>query len=451
MLYNIKHDFYISIFSLNFGRPIYWSTNFKVLYTLQSMKLKSVAIAGITALILSSCAKKETNIVKENFDFASQQLTFALQEMQDAVKNESDKSIHERAENGWSELTNPRSIESDGTLLMVPSKDWCSGFFPGELWYMYEYTGDEKWKDIAHRQTIIIEREKYNDRTHDMGFKMYCSYGNAWRLTQNPVYRDVLIQSAKTLITRFNPTVGTIRSWDFNKDIWDYPVIIDNMLNLELLFWATRETGDSTFYNIAVSHAETTMRNHFREDYSSYHVIDYNPETGEVRKRNTHQGYSHESAWSRGQAWAVYGYTMCYRETGNMKFLEHAENVAAYIFNHPNMPEDLIPYWDYNAPNIPDEPRDVSAATCTASALYELSLYSKVNSQKYKDLADKIIQNISKNYKAGLKKDRGFLLLHSTGSVPGDFEIDEPLVYADYYFLEALLRKHKIETTTPNP
>lgn len=413
------------------------------------MNKKNVFYFTIIACALFACkAEKEKNdIVKENFDFASKQLTFALDEMKHSIEYESDKSIHERAEGGWSELTNPRSIELDGTLLMVPSKDWCSGFFPGELWYMYEYTKDEKWKQLAHRQTIIIEREKKNNKTHDMGFKMYCSYGNGYRLTGDSIYRAVLIKSAKTLATRFNPKVGCIRSWDFNKDIWTYPVIIDNMLNLELLFWAAKETKDSTFYNIAVSHARTTMKNHFRNDYSSCHVVDYDTITGLPKAQYTHQGYSDQSAWARGQVWGIYGYTMCYRETGITEFLDQAKHIVYYVFSHPNLPADLIPYWDYNAPNIPNEPRDVSAATCTASALYELSMYDKENAAKYINWANTIIENITKNYRAKLGENRGFLLLHSTGSKPGNFEIDAPLVYADYYYLEALLRKQKLEQT----
>ncbi len=405
--------------------------------------------------ILFSCQKPvEKDIIRENFDFAADQLTFALQEMKFAIENESDASIHERAENGWSELTNPRSLETDGSLLMVPSKDWCSGFFPGELWYMYEYTNDEQWKQHAHRQTILIEREKYNGRTHDMGFKMYCSYGNAYRLTGDTIYRNVLIRSAQTLATRFNPAVGCIRSWDFGKmrwenpeeKDWDYPVIIDNMLNLELLFWATKVTGDSSYYNIAVSHARTTLKNHFREDYSSYHVVDYDSKTGAVRQKNTHQGLNHESAWSRGQVWGLYGYALCYRETGIREFLEHAEHIVNYIFSHPNLPEDLIPYWDYNAPGIPNEPRDVSAATATASALYELYLLDAIHKEQYKKWADTIIENITRSYRAPLHSNHGFLLLHSTGCKPLNFEIDAPLVYADYYYLEALLKKQKIES-----
>ena len=408
------------------------------------MKKNNLIAVLIGIMFLSaSCKKENKDIVVDNFEFAGKQLTYALQEMKFALENESEKSIAARSNNGWSELTNPRSLEPDGSLMMVPSKDWCSGFFPGELWFMYEYTGDEKWKQLAHRQTILIEREKYNGRTHDMGFKMFCSYGNGYRLTENENYREVLIRSAETLITRFNPTVGCIRSWDNVRSHWSYPVIIDNMLNLELLFWASKETGDPKFYDIAVSHAETTMRNHFRPDFSSYHVVDYNPETGDVIVKETHQGYAHESSWSRGQAWGIYGYTLCYRETGKQEFLEQARQIANFIFTHPNLPDDLIPYWDYNAPDIPNEPRDVSAATCTASALYELSALDPENEKKYLAWADKIIENVTDNYRAALHSHKGFLLLHSTGGKMLGFEIDAPLVYADYYFLEALLRKQK--------
>ena len=397
----------------------------------------------VAICLLSACKETKKDIIAENFEFAGKQLSYALTEMEFAIKNESEASIKQRADSGWSELVNPRSLEPDGSLMMVPSKDWCSGFFPGNLWFMYEYTQDERWKALAHRQTILIEREKYNNRTHDMGFKIYCSYGTGYRLTQNPSYREVLIRSAETLITRFCPIVGCIRSWDYVRPHWVFPVIIDNMLNLELLFWATRETGDSTYYNIAVKHATTTMKNHFRSDNSSWHVVDYDPKSGQVIVKETHQGYDHESAWSRGQAWGIYGYAMCYRETGNPQFLEQARKIADYIFSHPNLPQDLIPYWDYNAPDIPNEPRDVSAATCTASALYELSILDPQNKEQYLAWADRIIESVTNNYRAELYSHRGFLLLNSTGGKMLDFEIDVPLVYADYYFLEALLRKER--------
>jgi rhamnogalacturonyl hydrolase YesR len=254
-----------------------------------------------------------------------------------------------------------------------------------------------------------------------------------------------MLQAAYTLITRYNPNVRAIRSWDHGRARWGYPVIIDNMMNLELLFWAFRESGDSTFYNVAVNHAETTMKNHFRPDFGTYHVVDFDTETGATVNRHTHQGYAHETTWARGQAWAIYGFTLCYRETGKPEFLELAKNAANYFFSHPNLPEDLIPYWDFSAPDIPNEPRDASAAAITASALYEMSTYGSQNAAQYKQWADTIIESLTNHYRAEEGTMFGFLLLHSTGHKPHGYEIDVPLVYADYYFLEALLRKQKIE------
>jgi alpha-L-fucosidase len=340
------------------------------------------------------------------------------------------------------ELVSPRTLDSM-QLKLVPSRDWTSGFFPGELWFLYEYTGNNEWKNQAQKFTTNIEREKTNGGTHDMGFKIYCSFGQGYRLTKDAHYKDVIIQSAKTLSTRFNPKVGVIRSWDHHKEQWDYPVIIDNMMNLELLFEATKLSGDSSFYKIAVSHAKTTMKNHFRADYSSYHVVDYDTATGGVRKKQTAQGYADESAWARGQAWGLYGFTMCYRETKNEKYLEHAEHIASFILHHPNLPKDMVPYWDFDAPNIPNEPRDASAASVMASALYELSTYSK-NKNEYRKAADKIIESLTKSYRSPIGENKGFILLHSTGSRPANSEVDVPLIYADYYYLEALLRMKKL-------
>jgi hypothetical protein len=341
--------------------------------------------------------------------------------------------------NSKAELVSPRSLSPEGQLNLVPSKDWTSGFFPGVLWFLYELSGDKKWEVQARLFTSKIENEKMNGGTHDMGFKIYNSFGNGYRLTIDPSYKEVIIQSAKTLSTRFNPKVGCIRSWDHNKDKWEFPVIIDNMMNLELLFAATRMTGDSSFSQIAVRHADTTLKNHFRPDYSSYHVIDYDTITGKVLKKNTHQGYSHESAWSRGQAWALYGFTMCYRETKDLKYLRQAENIAGFILNHPNLPKDLVPYWDFNAPTIPDEPRDASAAAIIASALYELSTFSK-NGSFYRSKADQMMKSLTGNYRSAVGENKGFILIHSTGSKPMNSEVDVPLNYADYYYLEALIR-----------
>ena len=403
---------------------------------------KQIAILALGAGFAACTPQPATNLIEDNMEFAQQQLRFAFDEIDYAIVNESPESRAKREKNGWGELTNPRNSEPDGTLNLVPSKDWTSGFFPGELWFLYEYTQNNFWKKKAQQHTDILEKEKMNGSTHDMGFKVYCSFGNGYRLTQDEHYKEVLLQSARTLATRFKPAAGIIRSWDHSTAKWACPVIIDNMMNLELLFWATKESKDSTFY-----HARTTMKHHFRPDFSSYHVIDYDRITGQVLKKNTHQGFADESAWSRGQAWALYGYTMCYRETRLPEFLEQAQNIEKYLFTHPNMPEDLIPYWDFDAPGIPDEPRDVSAATVIASALYELSLYDPEKGERYRSNADKIIENLTKHYRATLKKDNGFLLLHSTGTKPTNTEVDVPIVYADYYFIEALMRKNKLEKT----
>jgi unsaturated chondroitin disaccharide hydrolase len=244
----------------------------------------------------------------------------------------------------------------------VPSKDWTSGFYAGNLWQIYELTNNPNYKELAKKWTAFIEKEKYNDKTHDMGFKVFSSFGQGLKQDQNnQEYKDIIVKSAQTLSSRYNDTVGSIRSWDFNKKKWSFPVIIDNMMNLELLFEATRISKDSSFHKIAVKHANTTLKNHFREDNSCFHVLDYNPENGAIIKKITHQGFSDASAWSRGQGWAIYGFTMAYRYTKDESYLNKAKATAAFFLNHKNLPEDGIPYWDFDAPNIPNEPRDVSA------------------------------------------------------------------------------------------
>ncbi len=400
------------------------------------MKFKTGLLSLLVVCGACSQVPQKEDVVKDSFDFAGQQLKYAFTQV-DSVKA---KLVEEGS---GKNLVSPRTIEDDGSFKMVVSRDWTSGFFPGELWYMYEYTQDDYWKKKAQEFTANIEDQKTNGGTHDMGFKMYCSFGNGYRLTKDTLYKDILLESAATLITRYKPTIGCIRSWDHSRDKWQCPVIIDNMMNLELLYWAFKETGDSVYYNIATNHARTTMKNHFRDDYSSYHVIDYDTVSGNVLHKHTHQGYSHESAWSRGQAWGLYGYTMCYRETKLPEFLNQAENIANYIFTNPAMPEDLVAYWDFNAPGIPNEPRDASAAAVMACAMYELSMYDTDKAVQYKKWADTIVDSLSKTYRASLNGDYGFLLLHSTGA--HNFERDVPLVYADYYFMEALLKKAKLE------
>ena len=275
-----------------------------------------------------------------------------------------------------------------------------------------------------------------------MGFKVYCSFGSGYKLTNDARYKQVIIESARTLSTRFNPVAGVIKSWD-NRTKWKYPVIIDNMMNLELLFAATQLTGDSSFYKIAVAHANTTMKNHFRPNNSSYHVVDYDTVSGNVIQKTTHQGYANESSWSRGQIWGLYGYIMCFRFTKDKKYLEQAEKIAAFVLEHPNMPEDLVPYWDFDAPKIPNEERDASAGAILASGLYELSIYSK-KGKLYRQKADKIVESLTNNYRSAIGENKGFILLHSTGSRPSNSEVDVPLSYADYYYLEALIRSKKL-------
>lgn len=392
-----------------------------------SVYFKSILLSFITLILFScECNVQNKNLVQTNFIFADKQLTTMCGML------------------GSTDLI-PRSYE-DEKLKLVNSSDWTSGFFPGNLWYMYEYTRDVKWKDLAEIYSTGLEKEKSNGTTHDIGFKLMCSFGNGYRLTNNPEYKKILLEGANTLLTRFNPITGCIRSWDHNKNKWDYPVIIDNMMNLELLYWAFNQTRDSSFYYAASSHAEMTMINHYRDDYSSFHVVSYDTLTGEAVAKNTHQGYSDESAWARGQAWGLYGFTMVYRETGNEKFLKQAQGIADFILSDNNFPADGIPYWDYNAPDLPNAYKDASAAAITASALYELSLYvSNMDKEKYFAAADLILSTLSSiEYLTDKQEDGGFILQHSVGNFPTGGEIDKPIIYADYYFLEANLRRLKI-------
>lgn len=327
----------------------------------------------------------------------------------------------------------PRSFES-GQFTTSNSEWWCSGFYPGSLLYLFEATADSSFLQEANRMLELLEKEQYNTSTHDLGFMMYCSFGNALRLNPQPAYRQVLINSARSLATRFSPVTGCIRSWDSSPE--DFLVIIDNMMNLELLFWAARETGDSSLYELAITHANTTIQNHFREDYSTYHVLNYDPQTGEVKEKKTAQGLHDESAWARGQAWGLYGFVVMYRETKDQKYLDLAVNIANFILTHPNLPADKIPLWDFNT--TPDDKRDASAAAIMASALIELDGYAP--EKGYKETAREILTTLTKNYTAKPGENGNFIIQHCVGHLPANSEVDVPLTYADYYFLEALMR-----------
>lgn len=395
--------------------------------------LKFACIAW-TCLSMLSCQseKNTTDIIQDNVDNAVAQYTLQTDLIEKSGK-----------------ILNPRTIDKNGNIVYVPIDDWCSGFFPGSMWYLHKLTGDPKWKGLAEKYTEDLDSVQYLTWHHDVGFMIGSSYLNGYLMADKAEYKPVIIQTAKSLSTRFRPQAGVIQSWNVDRDWqsqrgWKCPVIIDNMMNLEILFEATRLSGDSTFYNVAVKHADTTLKNHFRADNSCYHVVDYDPETGEVRKKQTAQGFADESAWARGQAWALYGYTVCYRYTHDQRYLDQAQKIYAFIFGNKNLPEDLIPYWDYDAVNIPNEPRDASAAACTASALYEMSTY--LPESGYKETADKIVNSLSSPaYRATVGMNGNFILMHSVGSIPHGQEIDVPLNYADYYFLEALIRKQHLE------
>ena len=335
----------------------------------------------------------------------------------------------------------PRSFNAKGELVTSNSSWWCSGFFPGVLWCLYENSPSSVLLDYARNYTARIEREKNNRGTHDLGFMLYCSFGNGYRITGDTAYRSVMLTGAESLASRFNPTIGCLQSWAASRQ-WQFPVIIDNMMNLEFLFWASKESGDPKYRDICISHADVTMKHHYRPDYSSYHVVSYDPESGQPEVKNTHQGYSDESAWSRGQVWGFYGYVVMYRETKDTKYLEHAKHIAAFLLNHPNMPEDKIPYWDFDAPNIPNALRDASAGAILASALIELSGYvDAALAKNYLDVAETQIRALSSpEYFTETGTYGNFILKRGVGHIPGNSEIDVPLSYADYYYVEALLR-----------
>ncbi len=341
----------------------------------------------------------------------------------------------------------PRNyIAKEGKLVTSNTTWWTSGFFPGSLWYIYEFTKDSAIRAEAERRLDIIEHVKHYTGDHDLGFMIFCSFGNAYRITGNQTYKSVIAEAAETLIKRYRSTTRTIQSWGRMKDSIS-PVIIDNMMNLELLNWVSDEWREPKYKVIAIDHANTTLKNHFRPDNSSYHVLDYDVNTGNVIRKKTAQGFSDESAWARGQSWGLYGYTMMYRFTKESSYLEQARKIALFLLNHPNLPPDKIPYWDYNAKDIPDTYRDVSAGSILASALLELAQY-EVDAKRKKEyiaVVKKILQSLSSDsYRSKPGESGGFILKHSVGSLPGNSEVDVPLTYADYYFLEALLRYKKL-------
>lgn len=415
------------------------------------LKRRSFLFGAALAITASASAflwlSPKTELIKKDFTVAEQQYTRMLRRQTDLTQF-------------------PRTSNKDGSVKSTDIWDWTQGFFPGSLWYIYEYTKNPQWKAAATKWTEALEKAQFLTQHHDIGFVMYCSYGNAIRFEKDPeklaLYRKILIQSAESALTRFDPKVGLIKSWNAkkswdNKTMWQYPVIIDNMMNLEMLCYVSKLTGNPKYKEVAVSHALNTMKNHFRADYSTYHVVDYGPD-GKVLHQQTNQGFADNSTWSRGQGWAIYGFSMMYRETKDERFLEAAQKAADFYLNHPNLPKDKIPYWDFNvgqkgykadwdyeSRKLSYIPRDASAGALVASALLELSTFSK-DKAKYFKPAEQMLKSLSgTEYLARPGTNSNFILKHCVGSFPHNSEIDVPLVYADYYFLEALLRYQKIK------
>ena len=417
------------------------------------MKIKHLIVAAVAVVAMTSCSQpKDYGWVKTGLDRAAAQLLWTAEEIADTNKIPRsiwagydaellERQLEKDFETFKDSLRKKAAPELLGKRRLAGVYDWTSGFFPGSLWYAYELTGGEALKEAAVKFTNLLYPVSHYTQTHDLGFMINCSYGNAHRLAPCDTIPEVLVRTADNLCSRFNKEIGCIRSWDFGA--WNFPVIIDNMMNLDLLFSASKITGNPYYAQVAVIHANTTMANHFREDMTSYHVVSYNPD-GTVEVKQTYQGKADDSAWARGQAWGVYGYTAAYRETGDQSYLDQAVKIADMIMSRVQT-EDAIPYWDYNAPAHADTPRDASAAAVTACGLLELSTMVK-GGKKYFDYAEKILMSLSSDaYLAAEGTNEGFVLMHSTGSLPHGSEVDVPLNYADYYYLEGLQRYMALE------
>jgi unsaturated chondroitin disaccharide hydrolase len=403
--------------------PLAWSAR---LARIGSTFVLPVLLALFGPLAASLEARTLDPPTQHALDFAAQQLTASVAEVGSPTRF-------------------PKSTLADGSWSTEDSGTWTSGFFPGCLWLMFQRTSGSSWHTWAADWTAEMEGEKNDTGSHDVGFKIFCSFGNGYRLTLEPAYRDVVIQGAQSLASRYNPIVGCTRSWD-NRH---FPVIIDNMMNLEILFWAARNGGNPVWYDMALSHALKTRVNHVRADGSTYQLVDYDPSTGAILGKETVQGYATESTWSRGQAWAVYGFTMAYRETGDSRLLETARLVADYFIDH--LPADQVPYWDFEAPNIPNEKKDSSAGAIAASGLLELStlVSDGASRARYRDAAAAVLTSLCSTAYLAEGTNSSGILLHGVGNKPSNKEVDVSLIYGDYYFIEALLRWQATTTDVP--
>ncbi|MHA7944800.1 glycoside hydrolase family 88 protein [Formosa sp. 3Alg 14/1] len=405
------------------------------------MKIFKLTTAVFCMALLLSCNNKAEKKVTSD-----EVVAVASKTNEDVILDKSVVKIKTTLQNLKSADSFPRNItKGNKEWNLVDVKDWCSGFWPGVLWYAYEYSNDPEIKAGAEKFTAPLKTIAYTPaENHDIGFMVYCSYGNGYRLTGNEEYKTVLLSAADTLATLYNPKVGTILSWPGMKHKFQYNTIIDNMMNLELLFWAAKNGGDKSLYDIANSHAEKSMKYLVRPDYSIYHVACFDEKTGEFIEGRTHQGYADDSMWARGQGWGIYGFAMSYRETGNKEFLTTSQKLADHFIER--LPEDGMPYWDFDDPKIPNAPKDASAAGVVACGMLELSehLEDPALKEKYFNAGKELITLLGSDaYMSGDTNES--LLLHSTGHLPHNSEIDVPIIYSDYYFMEALLRLKKIE------
>ena len=399
--------------------------------------MKKIVVGLAVVVGFCTCAHQPSGTLDVNkaLDYCAKQTQRTLTEL--------------KTDSGIDYTMMPRNIMADEqhwNCRKATKEEWCAGFWPGVLWYDYEYTKDkqvlEEAENFTHSLKFLSHIPAYD---HDLGFLVFCSYGNGYRLTKNPAYKQVILDTADTLATLFNPIVGTILSWprEVEPRNWPHNTIMDNMINLEMLFWAAKNGGNPYLYDIAVSHADKTMKSQFRPDYTSYHVAVYDTITGNLIKGVTHQGYADSTMWARGQAWAIYGYTVVYRETKDPKYLDFVQKVTDVYLDR--LPEDKVPYWDFDDPSIPDAPRDASAGAVVASALLELSTYlPNGTGKRYKDAAIEMLTSLSSDsYQSGESKPS--FLLHSVGHWPNHSEIDASIIYADYYYIEALLRLKRLQ------
>jgi len=340
----------------------------------------------------------------------------------------------------------PTEAKGDKWVL-IPPYEWTSGFYPGALWYMYEYARAtnppeaEAWRARAQRWTAGLKQEQFNRGTHDLGFMMFDSFGNGYRITKNAEYQKVLLQSAKSLAARYRPVTRMIRSQGNMEDMDRYTVIIDNMMNLELLMWASENGGGTELRQIAISHADRALKEFFRPDGSTYHVVELNPNTGDVQRKYTAQGMADESCWSRGQTWAIYGFGYMYEVTKDQRYLDAAVKAAEYYLAH--LPADNVPPSDFNSGLDGLEFKDSSAACVASSALFRLSrlVPDAARKDKYSQAAVAALRAVTEPPYFSEGDDKAGMILYSARNFhasPNHRLTNTSLIWSDYYLLEAI-------------